>query len=288
MTRFRLVVALAAALIVAVPLGCGDSASEPSPSGTGEEGFDVVALVDDFMSTRQQGLPADEFLSPEAQAAYAEHDGGLWLYDDTLPGGPGGEYESFSTEVSPGGGDAWTAEVRTRVGWTGDAKPTDMVEELTIESAKIVRVRRTDDLADDGLPIAVAEKREAVYKAAVTHDYETLGTLLDPSTFSYSFGEEGDPIGYWQRQEKDEIPVVGDSLPAVLDTRFGKNEDIYVWPSAAAKLSQEWTEEDLQAVREAGYTERDIRSFKRYIGGYAGWRAGIRADGTWIYFISGD
>jgi hypothetical protein len=74
---------------------------ERSPSGAGEEGLDVVALVDDFMSTRQQGLPADEFLSPEAQAAYAEHDGGLWLYDDTLPGGPGGEYESFSTEGLP-------------------------------------------------------------------------------------------------------------------------------------------------------------------------------------------
>ena len=127
MVRFRFLVAVAVALLLAVPLGCGDSASAP-PAASGEEGLDVVALVDDFMSARQQGLPADEFLSPDARAAYAGHEGGLWLHDDALPGGPGGEYEDFSTEVSPGGEDAWTAEVRTLVRWSGDAKPSEMVE----------------------------------------------------------------------------------------------------------------------------------------------------------------
>jgi hypothetical protein len=289
MIRLRLLSAVAAVLLLAASLGCGaETSSQPTGTGSGEEGLDVTALVDDFMAARQEGLPADEFLSKKTRAAYAEHDGGLWLYDDTLPGGPGGEFEDFSTQVSPGGGDAWTAEVRTRVRWIGDAKPSEMVEELTIEGNKIVAAKRTDDLSDDGLPTTVAEKREAIYRAAVQQDYETLETLLDPATFSYSFGEEGDPIGYWRRQEKAEIPLVGDILPGVLHTRFGQNEDIYVWPSAAAKLSQEWTEEDLQAILDAGYTERDIRSFKKYVGGYAGWRAGIRADGTWLYFISGD
>jgi hypothetical protein len=287
MIRFRLLPAFAAALLLAASLGCGGAASSQPDTSSGEEGLDVIELVDDFMAARQQGLPADEFLSAEARAAYAEHEGGLWLHDDKLPGGPGGKFEDFSTDVSPGGEDASTAKVRTRVRWIGDAKPSEMVEELTIEGNKIVAAKRTDDLSDDGLPTAVAEKREAIYKAAVQQDYETLATLLDPETFNYSFGDSGDPIGYWRRQEKAEIPLLGDILPGVLHTRFGRNEDIYVWPSAAAKEASEWTEADVQSMRDAGYTDDDIASFEQF-GGYTGWRAGIRSDGPWLYFISGD
>ena len=285
MVRFRPFVAVASAFLVAGVAGCGESVSEP-PASSGEEGLDVVALVDDFMSARQQGLPADELMSAEARAAYAEHEGGLWLHDDTLPGGPGGEYEDFSTEVSPGG-DAWTAEVRTSVRWTGEAKPSDMVEELTITGDKIVAAKRTDDLADDGLPTVVAEKREAIYRAAVKQDYDALEALLDPETFSYSFGGSGDPIGYWREQEEAEIPLLGDILPGVLHTRFGRTEDIFVWPSAAAKEASDWTRADLESMRDAGYADEDIESFTEF-GGYTGWRAGIRADGTWLFFIAGD
>ena len=287
MTRFRLLPAFAAVVLLTASSGCGSAGSSQPSTGSGEEGLDVVAFVNDFMAARQQGMPADEFLSREARAKYAEHEGGLWLHDDTLPGGPGGTFEDFSTQVSPGGEDAWTAEVRTRVRWTGAARPSDMVEELTIEGDKIVAVKRTDDLADDGLPTAVAEKREAIYRAAVKHDYDALEGLLDPETFSYSFGGSGDPIGYWREQEEAEIPLVGDLLPGVLHTRFGKNEDIYVWPSAAAKEASDWTRADLESMRDAGYSNDDIRAFKEF-GGYTGWRAGIRADGTWLYFIAGD
>jgi hypothetical protein len=265
MVRFRFLLAVASAFLVAGVSGCGESASEP-PASSGAEGVDVVALVDDFMAARQQGLPADEFMSAEARAAYAEHEGGLWLHDDTLPGGPGGEYQDFSTEVSPGGEDAWTAEVRTSVRWTGDAKPNDIVEELTIAGDKIVAAKRTDDLADRGLPTEVAEKREAIYRAAVKQDYEALEFLLDPETFSYSFGGSGDPIGYWREQEEAEVPLLGDILPGVLHTRFGRTEDIYVWPSAAAKEASDWTRADLESMREAGYANEDIESFKEFGG----------------------
>jgi hypothetical protein len=163
-----------------------------------------------------------------------------------------------------------------------------MVEELTIAGDKIVAAKRTDDLADGGLPTAVAEKREAIYRAAVKQDYDALEALLDPETFSYSFGGSGDPIGYWREHEEGaESPVIGDTLPTVLHTRFGRTEDIYVWPSAAAKEAPDWTKADVESMRDAGYAHEDIDSFKEF-GGYTGWRAGIRADGTWIYFIAGD
>jgi hypothetical protein len=173
------------------------------------------------------------------------------------------------------------------VSWVGDAPPSEIVEVLTVRSGVVVDARRTDDLTDDGLPSAVAETRQDIYLAAVKHDYKALRSLLDPKTFSYSFGESGDPIGYWRKQEEAEVPILGDILTGVLHTRFSKTEDVFMWPSAAAKEPSEWTEADLDALRKAGSTDEEIRLFEQY-GGYSGWRAGIRADGTWLFFVSGD
>jgi hypothetical protein len=36
----------------------------------------------------------------------------------------------------------------------------------------VLDVRRTDDHTDDGLPLAVAETRERIYRAAVARDYK--------------------------------------------------------------------------------------------------------------------
>jgi hypothetical protein len=294
MARHAITVLVAAATLALA--ACGDdeqATATQEPEGGGE----VEAFVEAFMKARQAGLPADEFLSSEAKRAYDRHKTGLWLYDDTLPGGPGGEYARFSIDelrqFSVDTNLSWQAFVRIRVQWDGDASASEVVEVLTIDSGPadkllVVEARRTDDPADDGLPLAVAETRQKIYRAGVAQDYEALRSLLDPETFNYSLGEEGDPIGYWQRQEKAEIPILGDILSGVLHTRFGKNEDIFTWPSATSKLPQDWTEADIESMREAGYTDRDIRTFREQIGGYAGWRVGIRADGTWLYFISGE
>jgi hypothetical protein len=298
------ILAVAVSLALVMSLGaCGtDESANQTTRGAGttaeDAEADVARLVERFMKARQAGLPADEFLSAGARVAYEEHETGLWLHDDTLPGGPGGEYARFSveTERAPSQ-DLWVAEVRIRITWLGDAEPSEIVEVLTVGPGAnvagdqtqfvVLEAVRSDDLADDGLPPAVAETRQDIYKAAVRHDYKALRSLLDPKTFSYSFGESGDPIGYWRKQEEAEVPILGDILPGVLHTPFGKTEDIYMWPSAAAKEPSAWTEADLESMRKLGYTEDDIRSFEKF-GGYTGWRAGIRADGTWLFFISGD
>lgn len=299
----RLIAVGAVALVLVMSLGgCGtDESADQTTRGaetSDDADADVARFVERFMNVRQAGLPADEFLSAGARVAYEEHETGLWLHDDTLPGGPGGGYQRFSveTEREPSE-DLWKAEVRIRVTWLGDAPPSEIVEILTIGPGSnvageetplvVLEAVRGDDAADDGLPLAVAETRQDIYLAAVKHDYKALRSLLDPETFSYSFGESGDPIGYWRKQEEAEVPILGDILTGVLHTRFGKTEDVFMWPSAAAKEPSEWTEADLDALRKAGSTDEEIRLFEQY-GGYTGWRAGIRADGTWLFFISGD
>jgi hypothetical protein len=97
-----------------------------------------VAFVARFMKARQAGLPADEFLSGEVQAAYEEHATGLWLHDDTLPGGPGCEYQRFSIDelrqFSVDAFTAWQAFLRIQVVWQGEAPAGEVVEVLDIGS----------------------------------------------------------------------------------------------------------------------------------------------------------
>lgn len=137
------------------------------------------------------------------------------------------------------------------------------------------------------LPAPVAEKRDAISVAAKRLDFAGLGRLLDSTTFSYSFGETGDPIAYWRRLErKGEVPVVGDYLPTVLAAPVGRRANIYVWPAAHAKEPSMWTAADLRWLRTL-YSAQEVRAFKQ-AGAYLGWRAGVRRDGKWLFFIAGD
>jgi hypothetical protein len=141
--------------------------------------------------------------------------------------------------------------------------------------------------AEKALPPPVAEKREAIVAAAHALDYNRLETLLDPKTFSYSFGESGDPVGYWRRlEEEGHVPILGDYLPVILGSPHARRGDIYVWPSAYGRKPFTWSEEDRRALQNF-YTEQEIKQFED-AGDYLGYRAGIRKDGTWLYFIEGD
>jgi hypothetical protein len=140
---------------------------------------------------------------------------------------------------------------------------------------------------ETSLPDPVEEKREAIANAAQRLDYAGLAELLDPKTFTYSFGERADPIAYWRRLEnRAEIPILGDILPTVLSMPYRKQGDIYAWPSVHGKEPSTWTEEDRRELGKL-YTTKQIRQFER-AGAYLGYRAGIQKDGTWLYFVAGD
>jgi hypothetical protein len=141
--------------------------------------------------------------------------------------------------------------------------------------------------AENALPTPVEEKRDAIAGSAQALDYDRLETLLDPKTFSYSFGKTGDPIGYWRRLEEEaEAPVLGDILPTVLSGPWARRGDIYVWPSVHGDPPSKWTAEERRWLRNL-YSEQEIEQFEE-AGGYLGYRTGIRKDGTWIFFIAGD
>ncbi|MEK6274968.1 MAG: hypothetical protein AABM30_06460 [Actinomycetota bacterium] len=145
----------------------------------------------------------------------------------------------------------------------------------------------TPTTAPETLPPAVATKKEAIVSAAKALDYDRFESLLDRKTFSYSFGESGDPVGYWRRLEDEgEVPILGDYLPVVFSAPYARKGDTYVWPTAYAKSPSSWTAEDRRWLMNF-YTEAEIRGFER-AGAYLGWRAGIREDGKWLFFVAGD
>jgi hypothetical protein len=67
----------------------------------------------------------------------------------------------------------------------------------------------------------------------------------------------------------------------VLKLPYVLSQGIFVWPFAYDKEPGEMSEYELSLLGDLmpeGVTEV----------GYLGWRAGIRPDGRWIFFIAGD
>ena len=164
--------------------------------------------------------------------------------------------------------------------------------ESTTET-RVVTVRETVTAAappapQPGLPRAVAEKREAISRAAQANDYDAIEALLDPDEFEYTFGGpvEGGPTAYWRQLERttDERPL--ETLHAILELPYTTERGIYVWPFAFDKDLGTLSSAE-RAMLHTIMTPRDLRRMEQF-GGYIGWRAGIRADGRWIYFVSGD
>ena len=114
------------------------------------------------------------------------------------------------------------------------------------------------ELPAQDLPEAVAAKREAIADAARAGDTERLLELMAPN-FTYSFGLplEGGPVEFWQLEKENLGVWPPDLLPDLLAEPYAmESEDVFVWP--------------------AGYEST------------LGWRAGIRRNGDWIFFVAGD
>jgi hypothetical protein len=137
------------------------------------------------------------------------------------------------------------------------------------------------------LPGRVSDTREAILAAAQPRDWAALRSLIPDEGFTFTFGGETDPIRYWKRLESEgHVPVFGDILPMVLDTKPGFDRGVFVWPAQATEDPADWDEQDIEALT-AIYAEEDVRSFQQ-AGLYLGWRVGIDRDGTWVFFVAGD
>jgi hypothetical protein len=131
------------------------------------------------------------------------------------------------------------------------------------------------------LTAAVERTRAAIHDAAAKGNYDALERLIPPSGFSYTFGGDvpGGATAYWRELEaQGERPL--ETLAHILELPFSLRQGLYVWPFAYGLPRSELTayERGLLGKLVSSYAGED----------YYGWRAGIRPDGTWQFFVSGD
>ena len=167
---------------------------------------------------------------------------------------------------------------------SSDALPTCSAADLSPEPVE-----------QPGLPEPVRGMRDRIVRAAVACDFQALEALalVTGGEFTYSFGAEGDPGGYWRREEEGQGPAPLRFLVGVLNRPYQRvqhahrDEVRYVWPSAFGYDSWDAVPpEDKESLRPL-YTEDDFESFARF-GGYVGYRVGMTPEGEWEFFVAGD
>jgi hypothetical protein len=146
-----------------------------------------------------------------------------------------------------------------------------------------------------GLPGPVARTRAAILASLAAKDYEGLEKLIPADGFTYTYGAafEGGPIAYWKEAAANGPDDPFQRLEAVLQLPYTLVEDAvvedeYVWPFAYDRLPEDLTAEERADLVAAGAITQDQLDQMMSLGHYLGWRAGIRSDGTWIFFVAGD
>lgn len=130
------------------------------------------------------------------------------------------------------------------------------------------------------VPTVVQAKALAIQQAARDCDVEALAALTNDSfsasfgggTFTEVYGNNGDAMAQLARML---------SFPAAVD-----GAGTYVWPQATTVAWDQATDEMRDELIALGYGGDDFESFAA--NGYLGYRAGITAEGDWIFFVAGD
>lgn len=137
------------------------------------------------------------------------------------------------------------------------------------------------------LPDAVDRTRRLLTDAALRCDEQLLHTAAtESSQFTYSFGDDGDFVGFLRDREAEGEPVFA-FLAQLLQTTPALNEgDIWVWPRVHTGRAEDTTDEAWEELVPIFGDERVERA--RSGDGYLDWRVGIATDGEFRFFVAGD
>ena len=148
-----------------------------------------------------------------------------------------------------------------------------------------------------GLPLAVANMREAILEAVQSGRLEDLKAALDLNELKPELAADAvaDPITFWRKasvdgEGRDILAVLGILLDIPhITVPLGKdpeNTSLYIWPAFADRpLATLSPEEGAQLLQ---LEPPDKASIMRAAGKYTGWRLVIGADGVWHSFRRND
>jgi hypothetical protein len=153
------------------------------------------------------------------------------------------------------------------------------------------------DVVPSGVPAVTAERMTAIVAAAQGCDYAGLAALAFEgggrftATFGEDFGDEASLAAYWEDLEESGEPVTAilvklmilpthESIATRLD---GSDVAIHVAP----RLMGEGPTAENRAELVDLFGEEQVDAWMAD-GMYLGWRAGVTADGEWLFFVIGD
>jgi len=145
---------------------------------------------------------------------------------------------------------------------------------------------------DPILTVAAQETRRQILDGAVACDFARLDEIA-PAEFIYSVDPGQNPPGEsWALEEyrgtaNPTTWLVGLlELPATPVT-WDAGQELFVWPAVSTKPFSEATPDEIDQLRQLGFSEEEIETSARD-DIYFGYRLGIDVDGTWLYFLAGD
>ena len=170
-------------------------------------------------------------------------------------------------------------------GWVVPFARLDLGANPTLESGsdQLPCVPTELDLPGQDLPAPVVETRRALFDLASTCDYEGLAALVAVDGTTISYGAPDDPVAFWVGEARSGTEPLS-VLARLLAMTPGLHADgWYGWPAVHVDPGTEAYWEELE---EAGIDDGVVESPEGRI--YYGYRVGIAADGTWMFFVAGD
>lgn len=218
-----------------------------------------------------------------------------------LTGCAGGTDDTTDTPDTPAGtpsGTDQTSAPDDPDADDGDAEPDETPDPDTDDT--------TDETDDDvaaggdcsaaGLPAGLDTEMlgteagataEFLLDAAVRCDEQLLFTAAEESGTTFSFGSAtfGDVFGL--PEDPDQDPAPWEALARLLGgTTPVEADGVWTWPAAFAAGADDAAWQEL--VDSGLYTEAQVDELRSAPDGYLGWRLGIEAGGTWLFFTAGD
>lgn len=140
------------------------------------------------------------------------------------------------------------------------------------------------------LPEPVARKRAAIWEAARRTAYEAVARLVDPKGFEYTFGGpvQGGPGTYWRLIDRTTKERPLPTLAAILELPYAYQPEskLFVWPFAFVRQASSLTIDEKERLADA-LGDEFLRQYEQ-LGSYLGYRAGIDAQGNWVFYVAGD
>ncbi|MDO7867586.1 hypothetical protein [Nocardioides jiangxiensis] len=163
-------------------------------------------------------------------------------------------------------------------------EPTPSTPGTTCSSIGVAKPTRPD-----GLPPAVARTWQQIVDAAAACDLSALEALGADATTSYGLHGGITNLRRWEREGKGELGTLLKVMATTpgQGTKEGGNQGYVGWPALSVRARWQSLTPSERSELETFVKPADLASYEE-MQMYYGWRVGIRADGTWMYFIAGD